>query len=200
MYTKAPPREDVGHRQQETETEKEASPVIEEHNGYPATYTCDAPEGGYTKTLQFQFDYEFVIKDPMESLVEIWYQDLPALEWGILARVVQVIGLESCSFDEQQGIREWRPVGADGSANMIGNSMFEESRIISLSRSRADELDMTVGTLRFVSLRCSIRLRFTVHTSTDQVTVALFACDSSLTLHSLTLSRACTMLCRHRIL
>jgi hypothetical protein len=144
-----------------TDTTAENAPTILEHRGFPITYTCDGPDSGEgdtdvdttttTKMLQFTFDYEFVMQDPRESLVEVFYEDLPVLEYGILLRAVQAVGLDTCNLEDQD-ISQWRPVGADG-ANGDGRrlqgsrSMIEESHVVSLSSIRTDVIDPTIGTL-----------------------------------------------------
>jgi hypothetical protein len=146
-----------------TDTTAESAPTIVEHRGYPITYTCDGPDDGEgdtdttttntnTKTLQFYFDYEFVMKDPRESLVEVFYEDLPVLEFGILWSAAQAVGLTTCNLEDQD-IGQWRPIGADD-ANGDGRrlqgsrSMIEESHVVSLSSIRTDVIDPTTGTLR----------------------------------------------------
>jgi hypothetical protein len=151
-------RGDVEHRRTRRQQEK-LPPTILEENGYPASYTCKAPgsEGTdadttTTKTMQIQFDYEFVMKDPREDLVEVFYEDLPILEFGILRKAVQAIGLDTCNLDNQR-IKRWRP--ADGNLQGPG-SMIEESHVISLASSRPDEIDPTVGTLRYIPTERSV--------------------------------------------
>jgi hypothetical protein len=144
-------RDDVEHRRSRRQQEQ-LGPTILEGNGYPASYTCEGvsmSEGAdtdtsiTTKTLQFQFDYEFVMKDPREDLVEVFYEDLPVLEYGILLMAVRAIGLDTCNLDNQR-ISQWRP--ADG--NLKGTSSpIEESHVVSLTSSRTDVLDSTAGTL-----------------------------------------------------
>jgi hypothetical protein len=156
-------REDVGHRRSRRQQEQ-LQPTILEESGYPASYACEGSDSEATeidttttKTLQFQFDYEFVMKDPREDLVEVFYEDLPVLEYGILWMAVQAIGLDTCNLDNQE-ISQWRPAGTDASSNAFGgklqgtNSMIEESHVVSLSSSRTDVLDPTVGTLRCISM------------------------------------------------
>lgn len=145
-------RQDVGDRRSRREQEQPI--ILEESHGYPASYTCDGPDlvlseedigtdtasTTTTKTLQFQFDYEFVMKDPREDLVEVFYEDLPVLEYGILLMAVQAIGLDTCTLDNQD-ISQWRAVGTEGTSSMI-----QESHVVSLASSRTDVLDPTVGT------------------------------------------------------
>jgi hypothetical protein len=136
-------REDVENRRSRRQQEQ-LQPTILVEKGYPASYTCmgsDISEGAgadtdattTTKTLQFQFDYEFVMRNPREDLVEVFYEDLPVLEYGILLMAVQAIGLDTCKLDGQN-ISQWS----------------EESHVVSLASSRADVLDRTVGTLRYI--------------------------------------------------
>jgi hypothetical protein len=148
-------REDVGHRRSRRQ-QQQLQPTILEGNGYPASYTCEGSDSSEvtdtdidtttTKTLQFQFDYEFVMKDPKEDLVEVFYEDLPVLEYGILWMAAQAVGLDTCTLDNQD-ISQWRPVGADAGND---ESMIEESHVISLASARTDVLDPTVGTLRYI--------------------------------------------------
>lgn len=149
-------RDDVENRPSRRQQEQlQLQPTILEENGYPARYTCEGSDGGEateidtttTKTLQFQFDYEFVMKDPREDLIEVFYEDLPVLEYGILLMAVQAIGLDTCNLGNQR-ISQWRPADS----NLQGTtSMIEESHVVSLSSSRTDVLDPTVGTLRYVT-------------------------------------------------
>jgi hypothetical protein len=152
---------DTGSSSSTTDTTAENSPIIVEHRGYPITYTCNGSDNGEgdtdtttstnTKTLQFHFDYEFVMKDPRESLVEVFYEDLPVLEFGILWSAAQAVGLNTCNLEDQD-IGQWRPIGADD-ANGDGRrlqgsrSMIEESHVVSLSSMRTDVIDPTTGTL-----------------------------------------------------
>jgi hypothetical protein len=132
-------------------------PTILEDHGNPVSFTCEAPvissvekkdtDTDATKMLQFQFDYEFVMKDPRESLVEVFYEDLPVLEWGILWMAVQAVGLDTCILDNQD-IQKWR---AGGGRRLQGTrSMIEESHVISLSSTRTDVLDPTVESCEYL--------------------------------------------------
>ena len=154
-------RDDVGHRRSRRQQEQ-LQPTILEESGYPASYACGAQDSEVTeidttttKTLQFHFDYEFVMKDPREDLIEVFYEDLPVLEYGILLMAVQAIGLDTCNLDNQN-IIQWRPAGTDAKnkangGNLQGTtSMIKESHVVSLSSSRTDVLDPTVGTLRYI--------------------------------------------------
>jgi hypothetical protein len=150
-------REDVENRRSRRQQEQ-LQPTILVEKGYPASYTCegsDVTEGDTdttTKTLQFHFDYEFVMKDPRENLVEVFYEDLPVLEYGILLMAVQAIGLDTCNLDNQN-ISQRRL--ADG--NLQGTrAMIEESHVVSLMSSRTDVLDPTVGTLRYIPTERSV--------------------------------------------
>lgn len=122
----------------DTDTASEG-PVIVQENGYPSRYTCETNDAAAaalsTKTLQFQFDYEFVIKDPRESLVEVFYQDLPVLEYGMLWMMVQAIGLDTCKSSSSNALDQFA----------TPDSTLETTRVVSLASTRKDIMDPTVG-------------------------------------------------------
>jgi len=129
-------------------------PEITIENGYPAVYSCQddiVVEGEDTRTLQFQFDYEFTMKDPRESsLVEVFYQDLPVLEWGILLMVVQAVDLGPCNLQQQQ--RAIRKFATDTESDTdattdttSGRQSAFDTRVVSLASTRKDVVDPTVG-------------------------------------------------------
>lgn len=79
------------------------SPEREYRNGYLYSSKCRDTSGGVeeVKTLALEFDYEFALPNPGEPFAEVQWQDLPVVEFGMLHRMNQVTGVESCDFTAQ---------------------------------------------------------------------------------------------------
>jgi hypothetical protein len=74
------------------------------YEGYPYSYTCEredeASNTPVVSTTIF-FDFEFVLPDPEELFEEVFVQDLPKVEYGILNQLIKVTGVHKCDLEKQ---------------------------------------------------------------------------------------------------
>jgi hypothetical protein len=120
---------------------------VEKNNGLPVSLSCTRDANSSTKVTASNdtrqvldstilFDYELMLRDPMENLVEVLQQDLPKWEFFLLYYVADDIGILGCDIDNQNII------GYDAKT---GNATSVD--VVSLSSYGTDVVDNRVGKL-----------------------------------------------------
>lgn len=102
--------------------------------GFPYSYNCER-EGATAelKTALILFDFEFVITDPGEGMQEVIAQDIPEVEFGILNRLANVTGLDTCDLRHQLN----DPWLLDGEVS-DPTTMTKENLVLGLTSFRPD--------------------------------------------------------------
>ena len=128
---------------------------IREENGIPVEFRCPLPalnksklndvapsdgllagnETTYRK-IEINFEYEFAILDPQESIEEVMDQDLPNLEYGILYLVAKSTGLLKCNL-KNESIASWGPSDPTSSR--------QDLYLVSLSSGLSDQYNAETG-------------------------------------------------------
>lgn len=134
---------------------------VEKINGLPVSLSCkenhtasssssqvpssSSSQNNDTRTTldsTIEFDYELILRDPMEDLVEILQQDLPKWEFFLLYYVADDIGILGCDLQKKKQ-----------NITAITNSSQEEKEwdIVSLSSYGIDVVDTRVGKWLFTA-------------------------------------------------
>jgi hypothetical protein len=132
---------------------------VREREGYTTSYVCKlSPTAALNQTDAMQrtvnmtihttfllFDFEFVQYDPHEGLDEVFMQDFPKVELGILYRMASIAGLLDCDLQKQLE-DPWMLSGglsADNETTVLRPSQYlsDERLIVGLSSWSPDKPD-----------------------------------------------------------
>ena len=108
-------------------------------NGLPVSLSCQPKNSTNVTAVNtssslldstIEFDYELMLRDPRENVVEVLLQDLPKWEFFLLYYVADDIGILGCDIEKQN----------------ITNSTEESSvDVVSLSSYGTDVIDNRIG-------------------------------------------------------
>ena len=124
--------------------------TVREHGGYTTMYSCSggADDSESMKETTLLFDFEIVIPNPEEPLIEVIVQDFPKVELGILFRMAQITGLyPDCDLitnqlsDPFETLTDTLSAGTETTRLEKGQFLSEQNLIYGLSSWSPDSVD-----------------------------------------------------------